>query len=372
MRLTDFLRDVGQPAAYYPKLTKITGGVKETLFLCYLIYWTGKQKDSDGWIYKTREEIEEETGLSRWEQEAARKNLKARGFIEEKYAGLPRKLYFRVDMEAVNTAWESYLSGSVAAEETAPASLHESHLQVCTKTSCKEEVFPPACRRQNRLQAGGKTSDLSAETPPAITKITAESDLIVAAADKNNLSPDLNYPPVSNNREELRKNGQKIPVPGQKDCAAEKAARNGSSPTAYQKHPPEGNSSLKESTHSVPEDEGPYSPAFGELYRLFEQEFGRPLSPFEAEQISKWLKEMPPELVREALRRAVLMGRRNLKYVDGILKSWRGMGFRTLFEVLEHEEERGKAREADTSRKSGGWLYGLEDAWERIKARGGW
>jgi hypothetical protein len=34
VRLSDFLVDVGRPVAYYPQLSHITGGVKETLFLC--------------------------------------------------------------------------------------------------------------------------------------------------------------------------------------------------------------------------------------------------------------------------------------------------------------------------------------------------
>ncbi|EUJ32965.1 DNA replication protein [Listeria floridensis FSL S10-1187] len=44
------------------------------------------------------------------------------------------------------------------------------------------------------------------------------------------------------------------------------------------------------------------------IYRLFESEFGRPLSPLEAEMISGWLDHdhFPPELVREALKEAVI------------------------------------------------------------------
>jgi hypothetical protein len=48
VRLSDFLVDVGRPVAYYPQLSHITGGVKETLFLCQLLYWDGKQNDSVG------------------------------------------------------------------------------------------------------------------------------------------------------------------------------------------------------------------------------------------------------------------------------------------------------------------------------------
>ncbi len=109
MRLSDFLVDVGRPVAYYPELSHITGGVKETLFLCQLLYWNGKQNDSGGWIYKTQQEMFEETGLTRREQETARRNLKKKGFIEETLKGVPAKLHYRVDCVAIDTAWVQFV-----------------------------------------------------------------------------------------------------------------------------------------------------------------------------------------------------------------------------------------------------------------------
>ncbi|ACX52795.1 primosome, DnaD subunit [Ammonifex degensii KC4] len=86
-------------------------------------------------------------------------------------------------------------------------------------------------------------------------------------------------------------------------------------------------------------EEGLDDAEFGQLYSLFEQEFGRPLSPLEAEQILKWRQEMPPELVREALRRAVLIGKRNFKYIGSILSEWRKNNLRTLAEVEEYDRQ---------------------------------
>ena len=107
MKLTDFLSDVGRPVAYYPSLTKITGGVTSTLFLCQLLYWRGKGVDSEGWIYKTQEELTEETGLSRREQESARKSLIEKGLLEEHYARLDHKLFYRLNLEQLNNLWDS-------------------------------------------------------------------------------------------------------------------------------------------------------------------------------------------------------------------------------------------------------------------------
>jgi hypothetical protein len=65
--------------AYHPSFAAIAGGVTAGLFLAQLFYWHDKGSDPDGWIYKTQAEWEEETGLSRWEQETARRRLRERG-----------------------------------------------------------------------------------------------------------------------------------------------------------------------------------------------------------------------------------------------------------------------------------------------------
>jgi hypothetical protein len=110
MRLTDFLKDLGNPVAYYPKLVAVTGGVLPNLFLCQMYYWLGKQKDDQGWIYKTQIEIELETGLTRKEQESARKSLKARGLLKEQFKGCPRRLEFWLDKEALNQRWSAFMN----------------------------------------------------------------------------------------------------------------------------------------------------------------------------------------------------------------------------------------------------------------------
>lgn len=76
---------------------------------------------------------------------------------------------------------------------------------------------------------------------------------------------------------------------------------------------------------------------FSELYQAFEKEFGRPLSPIEAEQVLKWRRETSPALVLEALRRAVLLGKHNFKYIGTILLEWQKNNLRTLAEVEEYD-----------------------------------
>ncbi|MFG6148724.1 DnaD domain-containing protein [Halobacillus sp. B23F22_1] len=74
------------------------------------------------------------------------------------------------------------------------------------------------------------------------------------------------------------------------------------------------------------------------LFPLFEQEFGRPLSPFEIENINIWLdqEEQEPALIKAALREAVLMGKLNFKYIDRILREWKRKGIQTVDQARQH------------------------------------
>lgn len=73
----------------------------------------------------------------------------------------------------------------------------------------------------------------------------------------------------------------------------------------------------------------------GEIFRLFEQEFGRFLSPMESETISMWFDQdqLSPELIRAALKEAVLAQKMSLRYIDRILFEWKKKNVKTLSDV---------------------------------------
>jgi len=75
----------------------------------------------------------------------------------------------------------------------------------------------------------------------------------------------------------------------------------------------------------------------GSIFILFEQEFGRPLSPFEIETINVWLDEdhIAPALIKAGLRESVLMGKLNFKYIDRILRDWKKKGIQTVEQARE-------------------------------------
>jgi hypothetical protein len=71
------------------------------IFIRQLVYWAGKEHDSEGWIYKTQSEMTDETGLSRRHQEHARKVLRSQGVIKEDKRGIPRRLWYWIDFSAL-------------------------------------------------------------------------------------------------------------------------------------------------------------------------------------------------------------------------------------------------------------------------------
>lgn len=197
VKLTDFLMDIGKPVAYYPKLSAITGGVKETLLLCQLIYWQGKQESRNGWIYKTREELTEETGLSRYEQETARKNLIKKGFLEEKLAGIPARLHYRVNVEAVNEAWNEYIESSSLGEYSKQDEDVQDNDELV-------EIPPTSLRESNQLD-GGKVTNRMVENLQTITENTTENTTKITTEDIVGL--------VSQNEDEDAFKEKREPVP---------------------------------------------------------------------------------------------------------------------------------------------------------------
>lgn len=97
------LQILAPPIAFQRCLVPITGSVNAALLLSQAIYWTSRTSDPDGWFYKSQKDWEEETALTRSEQEIARKQLKATGFWQEKLKGVPATLYFRVDCDILQT-----------------------------------------------------------------------------------------------------------------------------------------------------------------------------------------------------------------------------------------------------------------------------
>ena len=60
-----------------------------------------------------------------------------------------------------------------------------------------------------------------------------------------------------------------------------------------------------------------------DIYSLFEKEFGRMLSSFEYEMISKWIENgVGEDTIKKALKEAILNNVRSFKYIDKIIYDW--------------------------------------------------
>ncbi len=135
-----------RPIAFQRPFVTITGSITAALFLSQAAYWSKRcATHSDGlrWFYKTQADWEEETGMSRYEQESARKTLRNLGILTEKRIGVPAKLYFCINTDALN----SLLLNPDSAQ--------------------------PSMRKTSNLDCG-KPAILSAENQQSITEITTE------------------------------------------------------------------------------------------------------------------------------------------------------------------------------------------------------
>ncbi len=75
------------------------------------------------------------------------------------------------------------------------------------------------------------------------------------------------------------------------------------------------------------------------LFSVFEKEFGRTLSPIEYELVMAWKdNNIDEELIKEALKEAVLNSALNLRYIDRILYEWNKKGIKKVSDIKKKNE----------------------------------
>ena len=83
-----------------------------------------------------------------------------------------------------------------------------------------------------------------------------------------------------------------------------------------------------------------------DIYSIFESEFGRTLSPTETQIIGNWIEsDIPEELIKEALKEAVLSGVHNMRYIDKILFEWTKKGYKEVSDIKRKQEKEEKIEE---------------------------
>ena len=77
-----------------------------------------------------------------------------------------------------------------------------------------------------------------------------------------------------------------------------------------------------------------------DIYLLFERELGRTLSSFEYEIINKWIEDgISEDIIKGALKEAILNDVRNFKYIDKIVYEWNKKGVKNRLNKEKSEEE---------------------------------
>jgi hypothetical protein len=88
-----------QIVGYSPDLARAVGGATIGLFLSQLLFLSDKGHNPDGWVYKSEAEMGRETGLTKREQQTARRKLLSLGVIAIERRGFKFTYHFKVIWE---------------------------------------------------------------------------------------------------------------------------------------------------------------------------------------------------------------------------------------------------------------------------------
>jgi hypothetical protein len=118
-RVKDLLpnRTVG----YSPDLARIVGGATTGLFLSQLLFLSDKGANPDSWVYKSEAEMGRETGLTKREQQTARRKLLSLGVIAIERRGFKFTYHFKIIWERLYQVIQQFQwVQTVATEEIEP------------------------------------------------------------------------------------------------------------------------------------------------------------------------------------------------------------------------------------------------------------
>lgn len=101
MNIEATLRALGRCVYYHAGLAKHLGGVNAALLFSQIHYWQDKTDNPMG-VYKSTDDLYEETGMTYREQASARSALVKSGVLIETNKRLEHRIYFKIDYEALD------------------------------------------------------------------------------------------------------------------------------------------------------------------------------------------------------------------------------------------------------------------------------
>jgi hypothetical protein len=125
---------------YSPDLARMVGGATTGLFLSQLLFLSDKGANTDGWVYKSEAEMGKETGLSKREQQTARRKLLSLGVIAIMRGGWKNTYHFKV-------LWEKLYQviAGIKRPQNVPTEKSESVQNVPTEPVQTVPTQPPKC-----------------------------------------------------------------------------------------------------------------------------------------------------------------------------------------------------------------------------------
>ncbi|MBL5913203.1 hypothetical protein JBO41_13890 [Enterobacter asburiae] len=171
--MSNFLQLVDRPIAFQRSFVRLGVGITGALLLSQIVYWQNRMEGQ--WFYKTQTDLEEETGLTRYEQEGARKKLVSCGVLEEAKRGIPAKLYFRVNQERL----EELLVG-----ENQHAGMGKTNKQGCgISANSDAENQHAGMGKTNEQSCGNSASIHTVDYQETTQKINTENKSLGASAE---------------------------------------------------------------------------------------------------------------------------------------------------------------------------------------------
>jgi len=179
---TTYMRLMDRPIAYHRVFADVTGSVTAAVFLSQAQYWQlrvpSHDQDGnprDGYFYKSIEEWTEETRLTYREQAAARKVLRSLGVLDEEKRGVPARLYFKVDFEALMAAC---VSASERASNFDESTVKRDKKGKFSKVSALRKTGVPPAGKQGCRAAGDKAAAGRLAITETSSEKTSESSSI--------------------------------------------------------------------------------------------------------------------------------------------------------------------------------------------------
>ena len=136
------------------------------IFIRQLVFWDGNRSAAgDGWLYKSRSEMQEETGLNQKQQQKARRGLVAAGVLEEEERPVGplkrRTMHYRPNL--------ANLMEILHPDDSAPQPVEPEAERVEPEPDGYEPDLVPLLTDEDAPEEDAPTDWLPADFPPAMT-----------------------------------------------------------------------------------------------------------------------------------------------------------------------------------------------------------